>query len=493
MRKTRSTIYAGLAVLLPLILLIVSKQAVQAQGAADTPTPATVITLQPPSRDPVGPTIAPSETLPPGSEIPPPAVILTATEVLTDTPTVTITLTLTPTVTMTPTVTITPTGTLTPTFSPYNYLPLVNVQPTPTPTTPPSPPETVLYCGAPYVSIPDYPAGGIANSIDIGDPRFIQDLNVRLEISHPWVSDLSVRLTHEESGRTITLIDRPGLPANPPGCGYDHIGAILDDEFSLPVENECSASPAAIAGIFTPNEPLNGFDGESLAGRWTLSVVDNAETDTGMLKTWCMEARIGAPIPDPDPEPIPGLPPSARIYNISGQPQALPLDCESRVAVDWAGYFGYHINELQFFNRLPPSDNPDAGFVGDVYGVWGQIPPYPYGVHAEPVAKLLRDYGVSAYAHRPLRWDALKAEIAAGRPVYVWTIGDAKSNEVPIYYTSSDGHRTIVAHYEHVVIVVGYTESDVIIMDGGTFKTRSIQQFLGSWSALGNMAILSHP
>jgi subtilisin-like proprotein convertase family protein/uncharacterized protein YvpB len=493
MRKTKSTIYAGLAFILPLILLVASRQAAWAQSAAETPAPTPSLTLQPPRREPVEPALAASETPLPGSDIPSPAAILSATQVLTTTRSISATLTLTPTETLTPTVTITPSAT--PTFSPYNYLPLINLQPspTPTPTTPPPPPETVLYCSAPYAYIPDYPADGIANSIDISDPRFIQDLNVRLEISHSWVSDLSIRLTHEESGRTITLIDRPGLPANPPGCGYDHIGAILDDEFSLPVENECSASPAAIAGIFTPNEPLKSFDNESLAGRWTLSVVDNAETDTGTLKTWCMEARIGGPDPDPNPDPIPSLPPRARIYNISGQPQALPLDCESRVAVDWAGYFGYHINELQFFNRLPHSDNPDAGFVGDVYGVWGQIPPYPYGVHAEPVAALLQAYGVPAYTHRPLRWDELKAEIAAGRPVYVWTIGAANSNEVPIYYTSSDGLRTIVAHYEHVVIVVGYTESDVIIMDGGTFKTRSIQQFLGSWSALGNMAILNHP
>lgn len=489
MQKTKQHLYAGLALILPLILLIGSRQTAGAQSTPETPSPAASLTLPPPERNAVLPTPAASRTPLPGFEISPPDNILTGTETLTGTQTISATLTLTPTMTLTPTTTPTPT------FSPYNYLPLINIQPslTPTPTMPPSPPETVLYCSAPYASIPDYPAGGVASSIDIGDPRFIQDLNVRVEIGHSWVSDLSVRLTHEQSGRTVTLIDRPGLPANPPGCGNDNIGAILDDEFSLPVENECSSSPAAIAGIFKPNEPLSGFDGDSLAGRWTLSVVDNAETDTGMLKTWCIEARIGAPDPDPNPDPIPGLPPRARIYNTTGQPQALPLDCESRVAVDWAGFFGYHIDELQFFNRLPTTDNPDTGFVGNVYGVWGQIPPYPYGVHAEPVAALLRRYGVPAYAHRPLRWDELKAEIAAGRPVYVWTIGAASSNEIPIYYTSKDGHRSIVAHYEHVVIVVGYTESEVIIMDGGTIKTRGIQQFLGSWSALGNMAILTHP
>jgi len=92
--------------------------------------------------------------------------------------------------------------------------------------------------------------------------------------------------------------------------------------------------------------------------------------------------------------------------------------------VDWANYLGRSINEYTFLNQLPKSDNPDKGFVGSVYGTWGQIPPDPYGVHAPPVAALLREYGLNAYAHRPLSWDQLRAEIAHGNPVIVWVIGN---------------------------------------------------------------------
>ena len=62
-----------------------------------------------------------------------------------------------------------------------------------------------------------------------------------------------------------------------------------------------------------------------------------------------------------------------------------------------------------------------------------------------------------------------------------------------IYYTSDDSHMTIVAHYEHVVMVKGYTESSVTIQDGGSTYTRSIGQFLSTWSALQNMAITTQP
>src|SRR5262245_42302003 len=79
----------------------------------------------------------------------------------------------------------------------------------------------------------------------------------------------------------------------------------------------------------------------------------------------------------------PAAPPdSAMIYDFTGHPQTLPLSCESRSAVDWAGYFGYAIGEREFLNDLPASFDPDLGFVGDVRGDWGQVPPYAYGVHA---------------------------------------------------------------------------------------------------------------
>jgi subtilisin-like proprotein convertase family protein/uncharacterized protein YvpB len=384
------------------------------------------------------------------------------------------------------------TPTATPTPPPGVNLPFVMWMPTPTP--PPPPPEKLYFCNNPYVNIPDKNLTGVNDSIVLNDLRTILDINVRLDIGHSYVGDLDISLTHQESGNSLKLIDRPGAPASAGGCSKDNIGTILDDEITLPVENQCSDSPAAIAGIFTPDQFLSSFDGELADGTWTLNVVDRGTGDTGTLKTWCMAVTLGdvSQLPTPPPPP-PELPSQARIYNISGQPQAMPLDCESRVAVDWAAYFGVYINEYEFFNNLPHSDNPDSGFVGDVWGVWGQIPPYAYGVHAEPVAALLRAYGVNAYAHRPLSWDDLRAEIAAGRPVYVWTISSAAYNEIPIYYTARDGHTSIVAHYEHTVMVIGYDENSVTIMDGGKVIKRTRKGFLSSWSALGNMAITALP
>ena len=198
------------------------------------------------------------------------------------------------------------------------------------------------------------------------------------------------------------------------------------------------------------------------------------------------------PIPVPTRYVSPTAGGSARIEGIKGYSQTLPLSCEASAATDWAAFFGVQIDELDFQRRLPLSDDPEKGFVGNVEGSWGQIPPAPYGVHAAPVALLLRSFGLPAKAVVPLSWDALEAEINAGHPVIVWVVGHVVRG-TPEPYISSEGHRITVARYEHTVMVIGYTETTVTIMDGSRVYSRSKNYFLDSWGVLGNMAIVWRP
>lgn len=189
--------------------------------------------------------------------------------------------------------------------------------------------------------------------------------------------------------------------------------------------------------------------------------------------------------------PIGALPASALIEGITGQKQALPLSCESRSAVDWAAYHGVAIDEITFLTQLPSAENPDFGFVGDVLGDWGQVPPNDYGVHAEPVAQLLRSYGLRAFAERPLSWDKLRAEIAAQRPVIVWVVGhvDPKAGTA-LQFTDSQGRTTLVATKEHTVMVIGYSADEVTILDGAKTYTRPLKTFMEAWGILGQMAVM---
>jgi uncharacterized protein YvpB len=199
--------------------------------------------------------------------------------------------------------------------------------------------------------------------------------------------------------------------------------------------------------------------------------------------------------PVPTATPIPSLTPTAappleaRIANIVGHTQALPLSCEARAAADWAAYFGVSVDELDFLHSLPLTDDPNTGFVGDVNGEWGLIPPDSYGVHAEPVAARLRARGLWAYARTGLTFEALQTEISAGQPVIAWVVGHVERGG-PTEYTPGHGRPTVVARYEHTVIVVGYTPARVTVLDGRKTYSRPLDTFLQSWGVLGNMAIV---
>ncbi len=184
------------------------------------------------------------------------------------------------------------------------------------------------------------------------------------------------------------------------------------------------------------------------------------------------------------------LPDSAYISGLVGHAQSFTLSCESRSAADWAAFWGVAVDEAQFQADLPSSDNPDEGFVGSPNGAWGGIPPASYGVHANPVARLLRSYGLRAEAHKDLSWNDLRAEIAAGRPVIVWLIGQVWAG-APVDYTASDGATTTVARFEHTMILFGYDETRVHLADAysGWNETFPLDTFLASWKVLGNMAV----
>ena len=113
----------------------------------------------------------------------------------------------------------------------------------------------------------------------------ITDVNVYLNISHTFISDLSLFLTHETSGTEITLYDAAcdGL------CERNNIFAIIDDDdwagdfCRVCEEEDC----AACGGPYRPVDPLSTFDGLDPNSIWTLTFVDNFPAeDNGTLEYW---------------------------------------------------------------------------------------------------------------------------------------------------------------------------------------------------------------
>jgi subtilisin-like proprotein convertase family protein len=143
---------------------------------------------------------------------------------------------------------------------------------------------------------------GVESSASLLASGTITDLDVSIEAPHSWVGDLIFTLTHDDTGTSAVIIDQPGFPDLDPqfGCSGDDIDVLLDDEAALPVEDECSNLPA-IAGTFSPNNPLSVFDGESLSGTWTLNVVDRfPDADDGTVVEWCLIPSTQGAIEDTD-------------------------------------------------------------------------------------------------------------------------------------------------------------------------------------------------
>ncbi len=184
------------------------------------------------------------------------------------------------------------------------------------------------------------------------------------------------------------------------------------------------------------------------------------------------------------------IPPSSLVEGIVAHPQERNLSCESRSVTDLAAFWGATFSEGDFFHRLPKSDNPHRGFLGDVDLPAGSMPPVGYGVYAGPVAATLRSLGLDAQAYQAWSLAALKAELSTGRGVVVWATYDMKlpGRET---WVSSDGETSVVVQWQHTFIAEGYDEGGLYLIDAYDAETKyfTYDAFMPAWDQLGRMAV----
>ena len=127
-------------------------------------------------------------------------------------------------------------------------------------------------------------AGGISDIIAFVEAGTISDVNVRVEFTQTWRSDIQAALSYSGGGGTIQVINNWDTSG-------DNLFATLDSDAA----NPCSA--AADCGTGTncvtapgptcaPDVSLNAYDGLTSPGTWTLAVCDRAAGDTGNLVAW---------------------------------------------------------------------------------------------------------------------------------------------------------------------------------------------------------------
>lgn len=179
--------------------------------------------------------------------------------------------------------------------------------------------------------------------------------------------------------------------------------------------------------------------------------------------------------------------------DLRGRAQRRNLSCESRSACDVLAYYGIDVSEEAFFEALPKSDNPDLGFVGDVHGPTGQLPPRGYGVHEGPIAATLTRFGLPADAHRNAtpRW--LKQQVYDGRPVIVWATSTLRPGERVAMHDAT-GRVFDATRGEHTFILTGYSGATdrVTLVDAATGKRKSVRMpaFDRAWASLDRRAVV---
>ena len=117
----------------------------------------------------------------------------------------------------------------------------------------------------------------ISDSIQINDNLNIEDLHVRVDISHGFVADLLVDL-NSPTGTTLRL--------------HDGLGGDLDD-LRVIFSDDGVANGAVTYDFGCYMQPSNGllsvFSGQNTQGVWTLNVEDDFPANSdGVLNSWCL-------------------------------------------------------------------------------------------------------------------------------------------------------------------------------------------------------------
>ena len=106
----------------------------------------------------------------------------------------------------------------------------------------------------------------------------ISSVTVHLNLTHSYVSDLSIALI-APSGQKALLVQNTG------GSGNNFTNTV----FTASADNDITLANPPFTGSFLPMESFNKFKGESSFGNWILEIIDNAEQDAGSLLDFSLE------------------------------------------------------------------------------------------------------------------------------------------------------------------------------------------------------------
>lgn len=176
----------------------------------------------------------------------------------------------------------------------------------------------------------------------------------------------------------------------------------------------------------------------------------------------------------------------------------LPTGCEATSIAMLLRWYGLNVSKEEVARALPKGcipklkdaklygGNPNLEFVGDPFSKAG------YGIYHGPVAGTINKYlPDKAEDITGISFEELLRVIEGGRPVIVWaTIKMAPVRISKVWYDSS-GNKVVWRVPEHTVVIVGYTDTHVIVNDPWSGKRQHypISTFKDRWQRMGKQAV----
>lgn len=128
-----------------------------------------------------------------------------------------------------------------------------------------------------------YPIGPNANTITTSVINntmdfIISDVNVKVNLTHTWDSDIDMKLIAPD-GTQVVLANDLG------SSGDNYTNTIFDDQAATSI----TTGTPPFTGTFKPQGLLSTLNGKQSLGNWTLHITDDTNTDGGNLLNWSIE------------------------------------------------------------------------------------------------------------------------------------------------------------------------------------------------------------
>ena len=141
------------------------------------------------------------------------------------------------------------------------------------------------------------------------DNGVVVDVNVSVDISHPYVGDLSATIEPPIGSPSVLLFHRPGLPGPPTplgppyGCDGDNIIVEFDDESpNGRLEDAACGNNPAYSGSHTTHDAapdnLSSLDGTEVTGDWDFTFLNAEPFDIGTMNESCITVRFAGVVLD---------------------------------------------------------------------------------------------------------------------------------------------------------------------------------------------------